>query len=252
MRFIGLQPTVEEVKLIIDKQLKLAAKTPTHKLKHEDTLCVMKTEVNPETVEQYGFTVEFAYPLIEDGFDSLVFRSINPRQKETIGKYTVTRDPQNLRRYTIMPDETLQQGYDYYLKIPHRKFKDINGFYNDSTEMKVTLPKDENLSTLYLKMTGTGGAHYIVDLLDEKRVKVLRSFQVESDRTLVFPYVKEGKYSIRITEDLNGNGLVDTGDLLSHRQPEKVRFFKINDSFVLDVPARTDWEQEVDLRELFK
>ena len=247
-----LQPTVEEIKLVIPKELKQAAKTPKHKLKHEDTLCVMKTEVSPETVEQYGFVVEFPYPIVEDGFDSLVFRSINPRQKETIGSYTVSRDPQNLRRYTIMPNETLQQGYDYYLKFPHRKFKDINGFYNDSTEMKVTLPTDENLSTLHLKMSGTGGTHYIVDLLNEKRDKVLRSFLVDSDRTLVFPYVKEGKYSIRITEDLNGNGIVDTGELLAHRQPEKVRFFKISDSFVIDVPARTDWEQEVVLNELFK
>jgi len=247
-----LQPTVEEVKLVIDKQLKAAAKTPKHKLSHKDTICDMKTEVFPETVEQYGFSVEFPYPIVEDGFDSLVFRSISPRQKEAIGTYTVTQDPKNLRRYTIMPDETLQAGYDYYLKFPHRKFKDINGFYNDSTEMKVTLPKDENLSTLHLKMSGTRGVNYLVELLDEKRTKTLRSFLLDSDRELVFPYVKEGKYSIRITEDLNGNGLVDTGDLLSHRQPEKVRFFKIADSFVIDVPARTDWEQEVELVELFK
>lgn len=247
-----LQPTVEEVKLVIDKKLKAEAKTPRRNLKHEDTLCVLKPEVSPETVEQYGFTVEFPYPLVADGFDSLVFRSVNPRQKEAIGRYRVTRDSTNLRRYTIMPEEKLQQGYDYYLKFPHRKFQDINGFWNDSTEVKVTLPKDETLSTLILKVSGTNGHRYLVDLLNEKRDKVLRSFLLRSDQTLTFPYVKAGKYSIRVTEDLNGNGLVDTGNLLEHRQPEKVRFFKINDASVIDIPQRTEWEQDLDLVELFK
>ena len=247
-----LQPTVEEVKLVIDKKLKAEAKTPRRNLKHEDTLCVLKPEVSPETVEQYGFTVEFQYPLVADGFDSLIFRSVNPRQKESIGRYRVTRDSTNLRRYTIMPEEKLQEGYDYYLKFPHRKFQDINGFWNDSTEVKVSLPKDETLSKLFLKVTGTHGHRYLVDLLNDKRDKVLRSFLIHSDQTLTFPYVKAGKYSIRITEDLNGNGLVDTGNLLEHRQPEKVRFFKIDDSPVFDVPPRTEWEQDLDLDELFK
>lgn len=247
-----LQPTVEEVKLVIDKKLKAEARTPRRNLKHEDTLLVLKPEVSPETVEQYGFTIEFAYPLVEDGFDSLVFRSVNPRQKETIGKYRVTRDSTNLRRYTVMPEEKLQEGYEYFLKFPHRKFRDINGYYNDSTEVKVSLPKDENLSTLILHASGTHGHRYLVDLLNEKRDKVLRSFLIRSDQTLTFPYVKAGKYSIRVTEDLNGNGLVDTGSLLDHRQPEKVRFFKLNDAAILDIPQRTEWEQELNLEELFK
>lgn len=247
-----LQPTVEEVKLVIDKKLKAEAKTPRRNLKHEDTLLVLKPEVTPETVEQYGFTVEFAYPLVEDGFDSLVFRSVNPRQKEAIGKYRVLRDSTNLRRYTIMPEEKLQEGYEYYLKFPHRKFRDINGYYNDSTEVKVSLPKDETLSTLILRVNGTRGHRYLIDLLNEKRDKVLRSFLIRSDQTLTFPYVKAGKYSIRVTEDLNGNGLVDTGSLLDHRQPEKVRFFKLNDASILDIPQRTEWEQELDMEELFK
>lgn len=247
-----LQPTVEEVKLVIDKKLKAEAKTPRRNLKHEDTLCVLKPEVSPETVEQYGFTVEFQYPLVADGFDSLVFRSVNPRQKETIGRYRVTRDSLNLRRYTIMPEEKLQEGYEYFLKFPHRKFQDINGFWNDSTEVKVSLPKDENLSTLILHVSGADGHRYLVDLLNEKRDKVLRSFQIRSDQTLTFPYVKAGKYSIRVTEDLNGNGIVDTGNLLERRQPEKVRFFKIDESSVIDIPQRTEWEQDLDLVELFK
>ena len=136
--------------------------------------------------------------------------------------------------------------------MPHRSFKDINGYYNDSTELKISLPKDGKLSSLLLTLTNIDNK-YIVDLLNEKRDKVLRSFIVNKDETLLFPYLKAGKYSIRITEDLNENGLVDTGNLLEHRQPEKVRFYKLEDgTFLIDILEMTELEQSIDIQEMFK
>ena len=247
-----LVPTDELVKLVLDKKLKAELqKSSQRDIKHQDTIAVFKTEADPTTIEQYGFRVEFQYPLIQDAWDSLVFRSVNPRQQEKRERYTVKQDPNNLRLYTIMPREKLQTGFDYYLKLPYRKFRDVNGHYNDSTEMKVTLPTDEKLSTISLELTKVK-RRYIVDLLGEKRDKVIRSFMVDADQTLVFPYVKAGKYCIRITEDTNKNGLVDTGSILEHRQPEKVKFYKLKDDFLLDIPERTEYEQKINMEELFK
>jgi hypothetical protein len=94
---------------------------------------------------------------------------------------------------------------------------------------------------------------YIVDLLDEKRTNVLRSYIIESDHQLIFPYLRAGKYSVRITEDLNRNGLVDTGILLEHKQPEKVRFYKLEDgTFIIDVPEMVEIEQKIDVGEIFR
>jgi hypothetical protein len=94
---------------------------------------------------------------------------------------------------------------------------------------------------------------YIVDLLNEKRDKVLRSYIVEDDGVLKFPYLKSGKYSVRITEDLNRNGLVDTGILLEHKQPEKVRFYKLDDgTFLIDIPEMMEIDQNIDVTEMFK
>ena len=166
-------------------------------------------------------------------------------------KYKVTRDSTNLRRFTIMPDDKLMPGYDYYLKVPHRKFRDVNGFYNDSTEMKVTLPNDEKLSSLTLELSGVHNK-YIVELLTEKRDKVLRSYIIEKDMDLLFPYLKEGSYCIRMTEDLNRNNLVDTGNLLEHRQPEKVKFYKLDDQFLIKIPERTELVQQINVEELFR
>ena len=240
------------VRLALDKKARAeAAKGARKKVSHEDTIAVFTAKVEPETVEQYGFTLEFKYPLIEDGFKELEFRSVNPRQQEKKELYRVTKDSTNLRRYTVMPRERLLPGYEYFLKVPHRKFRDINGFYNDSTEMKVSLPKDESLSSLSLVLTGIRN-EYIVDLLNEKRDKVLRTYITDSDKTLTFPYLKAGKYCIRITEDPNRNGIVDTGILLERKQPEKVRFYKIEDSFLIDIPEKTEMEQEIDVQALFQ
>ena len=157
-----------------------------------------------------------------------------------------------MRKYIVTPSEKLQPGYEYFLKIPHRKFKDINGFYNDSSEVKVSLPKDDKLSTMNLVMSNVRNK-YIVDLLNEKRDKVLRSYIIDKDETLAFPYLKAGKYSIRITEDLNRNGIVDTGILLEKKQPEKVRFYKLEDgTFLIDIPEMMEIEQNIDLAEMFK
>lgn len=246
-----LQSTVEEIKLAKPKSL-LVGKSAKKDIKKEDTTCVFTLEAKPELVEQYGFTMEFKYPVVKEAFDSLIFRSVNPRQQEAFGKYTVTRDSLNLRKYTIMPAEKLQAGWEYYLKVPHRRFTDINGFYNDSTEVKVSLPSDDKLSSLYLVLTGVE-AKYIVDLLNEKRDNVIRSFIVDKDQTLLFPYLKTGKYAIRFTEDKNGNGLVDTGNLLEHRQPEKVKFYKLEDgNNLIEIPEMTELEQNINVGEMFR
>ena len=245
-----LNSFTEEVKLL--KPKKAPAKTSGKDKKKEDTLAVFTIDAKPENIEQYGFVMEFKYPLVESAFDSLTFRSVNPRQQEEIGKYTVEKDTLNLRKFTSRPSVKLQPGYEYFLKIPHRKFKDINGFYNDSSEVKVSLPNDDNLSTLLLSMTNVDNK-YIVDLLNEKRDKVLRSYIIDDDATLPFPYLKAGKYSIRITEDLNRNGIVDTGNLLEKKQPEKVRFYKLADgTFLIDIPEKMEIEQNLDVAEMFK
>ena len=247
-----LNPFTEEIKLAKPRNKGAAQKNSKKDIKKEDTTAVFTIDAKPENIEQSGFVIEFKYPLVEEAFDSLKFRFLNPKQQESIGQYTVVRDSLNLRKYVVMPKQKLQTGYEYFLKVPHRKFKDINGFYNDSSEVKVTLPNDDKLSSLTLVM-GNVNNKYIVDLLNEKRDKVLRTYIIDKETTLLFPYLKAGKYSVRITEDLNRNGIVDTGCLLEHKQPEKVRFYKLSDgTYLIDIPEMTELEQEIDIEEMFK
>lgn len=247
----NLVPFVEEIKLTKPKEL-MVRKSARKDIKKEDTTAVFTVAAEPENVEQNGFVIEFKYPLVESAFDSVTFRSLNPRQQEARGKFTVTQDTLNLRKYVIRPEGEFLPGYEYFLNIPGHKFKDINGFYNDSLEVKVTLPNDETLSTLSLVMSNVNNK-YIVDLLNEKRDKVIRSFIIDSDQTLLFPYLKAGKYSIRLTEDVNRNGIVDTGNLLEKKQPEKVMFYKLeNGNTLIDIPEKMELSQSLDVGEMFK
>ena len=245
-----LKPVTENVRLFDENKPK--GKPTRKKLEHKDTVCQMTLTGKPETVEQLGFEIEFAFPPVYAHFDSLVLKSVNPKQQEAVERFTWERDSLNLRKYSFRPSGILQTGFDYIFKVPSRTFRDINGFWNDSTQVKVTLPTDESLSSLTLRMQGVGGRRYIVDLLNEKRNQILRTYQIEADADLLFPYLKKGKYSVRITEDVNRNGIVDTGLLLARRQPEKVKFLQFNREDTVDIPEKTELSQDVNLVEVFK
>lgn len=245
-----LKPDVEHFKLVMEGGKKTLSKMSRRDIKHDDTTCILKLKAEPETVEQNGLEMEFNFPIIYEKFDSIRFTYLNPKQKEFKGEFSVQRDTLNLRKYRLTPKVKLQKGFEYRFKVPARAFRDINGFWSDSTEVKFSLPTDETLSTLILNVSGVR-EKYIIDLLNEKRDKVLRSYIIGSDSQLNFPYLKQGRYCIRITEDKNRNSIVDTGSLLEQRQPEKVRFLLVDSDKYIDVPASVEMTQSVDLQELF-
>ncbi|MBP5336919.1 MAG: Ig-like domain-containing protein [Bacteroidales bacterium] len=245
-----LTPAQEVVRLPMPQEKRTYSKTVRRNIKHEDTTCVLKFTAAPETVEQNGFELEFRNPIISERFDSVQFIVTNTRQRQSRAEFTVEQDSLNLRRYILRPKDRLMPGFEYQMKLPHRAFRDVNGFWSDSTSVKVSLPSDETLSTLELELTGVN-CKLIVDLLGEKRDKVLRSYVTDSDGTLSFPYLKAGKYSIRITQDRNRNSIIDTGSLLEHRPPETVVFLDFNGSQYLIIPASVELSQSVDVGPLF-
>ena len=246
-----LVPTQEVVRLALPQNKRTYSKSTRRDIRHDDTTCVYSFKATPETVEQNGFELEFRNPIITEHFDSVKFFSINTRQRQSRAEFTVERDSLNLRRYILRPKDRLMPGFEYQMKLPYRAFRDINGFWSDSTVVKVSLPSDESLSTLDLELSGVD-RKLIVDLLGEKRDQVLRSFVTDRDGTLHFPYIKAGRYSIRITEDRNRNSINDTGSLLERRQPEQVVFLDFSGSTYLNIPASAELSQSVDVSTLFR
>ena len=246
-----LVPTQEIIRLPMPAEKRTYSKSVRRNLKHEDTICVYQFQASPETVEQNGFELEFRNPIITEHFDSVQFIAINTRQRQSRAEFTVEQDSLNLRRYILRPKEKLMPGFEYQMKLPYRAFRDINGFWSDSSLVKVSLPTDETLSTLELDLSGVD-RKLIVDLLGEKRDKVLRSHVTDCDGVLTFPYLRAGRYSIRITADGNRNSIIDTGSLLEHRQPENVVFLDFSGSQHLNIPASAELTQRVDVSSLFR
>lgn len=250
-----LVPATDTVRLAKPKP-KMTQDSRGNAVEVVDTVAKFTFTAVPETMEQEGFIFEFDYPLVRSAFDSVRFTVTDPKRQTTEESFTVVQDTANLRRYIMRPEKKFLPGYEYLVKIPRGIFTDVNGLPTDSLDKKVSLPNDEKLSTFKAILTGVHGT-YIVELVNEKRDKVLRSYIVREDTELLFPYLKAAKYSLRITEDKNGNGLIDTGSLLEKRQPEKVLLYRMGQqltdkAYLIDIPERTELEQTIDIAEMFR
>lgn len=221
-----------------------------------DTLAAYEVDATPENIDQNGIIITFESPMIVTPFDSITIMAKNTREQVSPAQFTVEQDTANIKKFTLRLAEKLTPGFEYTLRIPDSVFLDIDGIYCDSLVKKITLPQDESLSSLTVEASNVH-EKYLVELVDEKRTKVFRSYLIDSTSVLDFPYLKAGKYSIRITEDKNGNGQVDTGSLLDKKQPEKVMMFRFNESmgnnaYILELPERTELIQTIDIGEMFK
>ena len=221
-----------------------------------DTLAAYEVDATPENIDQNGIIITFESPMIVTPFDSITIMAKNTREQVSPAQFTVEQDTANIKKFTLRLADKLTPGFEYTLRIPDSVFMDIDGIYCDSLVKKITLPQDESLSSLTVEASNVH-EKYLVELVDEKRTKVFRSYLIDSTSVLDFPYLKTGKYSIRITEDKNGNGQVDTGSLLDKKQPEKVMMFRFNESmgnnaYILELPERTELIQTIDIGEMFK
>lgn len=215
-----------------------------------DTIAKMDLTVDPKRVETEGFILEFGYPVINAQFDSIRLVVTDLHNVDERGAISYYRDSLNLRKYHIMPEGKMSISSKYTLTVPKGIFRDINNALNDSTQVTVSLPIDVKLSTLQLDLKNVNHK-YIVEMLDERRTQTLFTHVVNQDKMVEFPYLTAGKYYIRITEDLNGNSYVDTGSLLDHQMPERVKYFKIDDNPLLDIPEMSFISQTVDLEQMF-
>ena len=246
-----LVPVTDTIKMIRPKG-RMVENRWGEMVEEADTLAAYKVDASPEKIDQDGIIILFESPMIQTPFDSVTIISKNTREQTAPAPFTVERDTANIRRYILRMEENMVAGYEYTLRIPDSLFLDIDGIYCDSLVQSFSLPQDESLSSLTVEASNVH-EKYMIELVDEKRTNVYRTYHIDTASVLVFPYLKAGKYSLRITEDKNGNGQIDTGELLEHKQPEKVKFFKLQDgTFLIDIPEMTELEQTIDVGEMFR
>lgn len=249
----NLSPAIEKLKLVAPVEKKDDKKdNAANRKKVRKDLLNFDIMSDKTKVEQEGVVLVFKEPLVVANFDTVSFKMSTPKKIVTDHPFKVIRDSIEINKYTLKPTVNFVKGNDYSIYIPTAAFRDINGFTNDSTLISISLPTDDNLSSIELDIRNVS-ARYIVELVNENRSTVYRKYVINEDSQLQFPYLKSGKYSVRITEDINSNGLFDTGDLLHGRQPEKVLLYTMpGGGNVIQLNERTDIVQEIDIKEMFK
>lgn len=235
------------------KQLNLDKPDKDMKPQQRKDLLKMEVKVDGKTVENMGIDITVPAPLVKTDFDSIMFTTSTPRKIVSNVKFHVERDSTNILHYIINADDPYKVGNDYKIKIPQALFKDVNGFTNDSLVRSFNLPTDDKLSSITLEISGTKGCRYIVELVTEKRDRVILKYEIAKDGELHFPYLNAGIYSFRITQDINRNGKLDVGDIIKKIPPEKARLLKMPDGkVIINLKEQTDLTQSVDLTKLFE
>lgn len=253
-----LSPFTENLSLAIDKpkdsntpQIAMKKGADKKKKSEKDTVFKLTTTSSDETVESDGVRLESALPVIQIVQDSISLTEKNPKGQESVKTFTFKQDTADIRRFIIIPAEKMIKGYEYTLKIPQGTFINLDKLPNAAVDIKFQIPQSEELSTLTLDVRNVNTC-YIIELTDEKG-STLRKNVVIEDKTIEIPYLKQGKYKIRLTQDGNRNGYPDTGNLLEHRQPETVRFFETSpDQQLLEIPPASEVEQTLDILKIFQ
>lgn len=247
-----LSPAVENLSLAVmeEKSDNNAPKQEKTK-KEKDTVFVLSSKVTAETIESEGIELSSEWPLIEIIRDSIRFVETNPKGKKSEKSYSLVQDSIEVTKYRFIPSDALIKGYDYEVTFPKGTMTNLYRLPNSETSVKFQVPQDEKLSTLILDLSSVP-CRIIIEMTDESD-KVIRTLTAVEDTQLSIPYVKAGKYKIRITRDINGNGYADTGNLLEKRQPEMVAFYQTSPGqSVLEIPESVEITQEINVESLFR
>ena len=132
---------------------------------------------------------------------------------------------------------------NYSIFIKPRAIKDIRGTENDTLQYNVVSQTLEDYGNIFLDVITNNDSKYILHLIDSSS-NIIREFNnVNSNSTVIFDYIRPGKYTFRLIEDLNSNDIWDTGNYLKQVQPEPVYYF----SSELDVRANWDLNETFNL-----
>ncbi len=149
----------------------------------------------------------------------------------------------NYRLDEIDIDFKVSPSDDYSIFIKPRAIKDIRGTENDTLQYNVVSQTLEDYGNVFLDVITNNDSKYILHLIDSSS-NIIREFNnVNSNSTIIFDYIRPGKYTFRLIEDINSNDIWDTGNYLKQVQPEPVYYFPSE----LDVRANWDLNETFNL-----
>jgi len=133
----------------------------------------------------------------------------------------------------------------YNIFIKPNAIKDIRGSVNDTLNYNVVSQTLEDYGNIFLDIVGGNNSKYILQLLNSNNEIIKEYKNAYSNSSYTFNYVRPGKYTFRLIEDLNSNDMWDTGNYIKRKQPEPVYYFPSE----IDVRANWDLNETFNLNE---
>src|SRR5210317_223471 len=135
---------------------------------------------------------------------------------------------------------------NYKVFILPEAIKDIRGVSNDTLQYNVVSQTLEDYGNVYLDVVRNSESKFILHMIDSNG-DIIREFKnVNLDTTYNLDYVRPGKYTFRLIEDVNNNDKWDTGNYLKKVKPESVYYF----SKELEVRANWDLNETFNLNQI--
>ena len=131
----------------------------------------------------------------------------------------------------------------YNIFVKPNAIKDIRGSVNDTLNYNVVSQTLEDYGNIFLDIVGGNNSKYILQLLNSNNEIIKEYKNAYSNSSYTFNYVRPGKYTFRLIEDLNSNDMWDTGNYIKRKQPEPVYYFPSE----IDVRANWDLNETFDL-----
>jgi len=130
---------------------------------------------------------------------------------------------------------------NYTIFILADAIKDIKGVTNDTLQFNLISQSLEDYGNIFLDVIRNNQSKFILHLIDSNE-EIIREYKnVDQNTAYNFEYIKPGKYTFRLIEDLNKNDIWDTGNYLKKIKPEPVYYFPS------ELEVRANW----DLNETF-
>lgn len=154
-------------------------------------------------------------------------------------KFIFHKDSLNIREYTLSFKREEEEKYQLILN--KGAFTDIYENVNDSVAYSFLTKSNADYATMILHMHHVADAA-VIQLWNEKETELVREFQIHSDTTIQFSYLKPQKGLVKLFYDENQNGKWDTGNFALRKQPEKVFYFRTIIEFIASMEYEYDWD----------
>ncbi len=221
-----LVPRIDTLRLVAKNtpkpktESKKTKKSKSDKEEKESTVFLSVNTKAPSTMQVYDY-ISFSFPEPMQSIDTSAIHlglKVDTLWQEV--PFTFVQDSMNLRQYNLLYEWDFQQ--EFKLSVDSASMYGIYGLHNDKIDQSFKIRAVEEYSNIFFNVIGAD-KYAFVELLDTQD-KVVRRVKVKNDHA-DFYFLNPGKYSARLINDRNNNGVWDTGLYEGKIQPEEVFYY---------------------------